>query len=270
MEQDPRVPIRPGYGSQSDYTTSPPTPGYIDEAGRVRPGPVPMKKFVHTTFCKVLAEFVGTYYLVFVVGCNVLTNSIGAALSIGTMLMVMIYALGSVSGAHFNPAVTVAIWGSRRGLLPFGDACLYVLGQIGGGFCAALSYWFLFGHTFTIAPVGQYSLASAMIVEILYTLALCYVVLNVTTTRKQDGSNYFGLAIGFTIVSAALTIGGISGCVLNPAVALGCSMVAGLHEGTAAFSYTAVYFLVPFVGALLADGAFFVVQKRDEYNWQNM
>jgi aquaporin Z len=225
------------------------------------------KKFLHRTECKVLAEFVGTYYLVFVVGCNVLTNSIGAALSIGGMLMVMIYALGSVSGAHFNPAVTIAIFGSQRGLLSFTDACLYMLGQIGGGFCAALSYWFLFGQTFTIAPVGQYSLMSAIIVEILYTMALCYVVLNVTTTRKQDGSNYFGLAIGFTIVSAALTIGGISGCVLNPAVALGCSLVAAMHDGSAAFLYTAVYFCIPFVGALLADGAFYIVQKRDEYNW---
>lgn len=262
MESDPRVPIRPEYGSRS-----PPTPGYIDEAGRVRPGPVPMKKFVHTTFCKVLAEFVGTYYLVFVVGCNVLTNSIGAALSIGTMLMVMIYALGSVSGAHFNPAVTIAIWGSQRGLLPLVDACLYVLGQLGGGFAAALTYFWLFGHAFSIGPVGQHGLVSAMIVECLYTMALCYVVLNVTTTRKQDGSNYFGLAIGFTIVSAALTIGGISGCVLNPAVALGCSTVAAFHEGGVAFTYTPLYFFVPFLGALLADGAFYVVQKRDEYNY---
>lgn len=243
---------------------------YLDEDGRVRPPPMVQKKFLHSTYCKVLAEFVGTYYLVFVVGCNVLTNSIGAALSIGAMLMVMIYALGSVSGAHFNPAVTLAIWGSQRGLLSLSDACLYIVGQVSGGFCAAMSYWFLFGHTFTIAPVGQYSLMSAMIVEVLYTMALCYVVLNVTTTRKQDGSNYFGLAIGFTIVSAALTIGGISGCVLNPAVALGCSMVAALDEGTVAFAYTAIYFCVPFGGALLADGAFYVVQKRDEYNWQAM
>jgi len=242
-------------------------PAYLDEVGRVRPPALVQKKFLHSTACKVFAEFTGTYYLVFVVGCNVLTNSIGAALSIGSMLTVMIYALGSVSGAHFNPAVTVAIWGSQRGLLPLSDACLYILGQIGGALCAALSYWFLFGHTFTIGPVGQYNLMAAMIVEILYTMALCYVVLNVTTTRKQDGSNYFGLAIGFTIVSAALTIGGISGCVLNPAVALGCSMVAGLHEGSAAFAYTAIYFFIPFAGALLADGAFYIVQKRDEYNW---
>lgn len=243
---------------------------YLGEVSRVMPPPMGPKKFVHNTSCKVLSEFVGTFYLVFVMGCNVLSNSIGSALSVGAMLMVMIYALGSVSGAHFNPAVTIAIWGSSRGLLSFGDACLYILGQIGGGFCAALSYWFLFGQTFTISPVGQYTVVSAMVVESLYTMALCYVVLNVTTTRKQDGSNYFGLAIGFTIVSAALAIGGISGCVLNPAVALGCSLVAGMHGGSAAFAYTGMYFCVPFAGALLADFAFYVVQKRDEYNWVAM
>merc|ERR550537_1591744 len=114
----------------------------MDEGGRATPPP-PMvpKKFVHYTSCKVLAEFVGTYYLVFVIGCNVLTNSIGSALSIGGMLMVMIYALGSVSGAHFNPAVTIAIFGSQRGLLNFQDACLYILGQLCGGFAAALTYF---------------------------------------------------------------------------------------------------------------------------------
>jgi len=250
--------------NQNPQAQGRPTPPYFEVRTPAQ------KKFIHSTSCKVLAEFTGTYYLVFIVGCNVLTNSIGAALSIGSMLMVMIYALGSVSGAHFNPAVTVAIWASQRGLLPFGDVCLYIGGQISGGLCAALSYWLLFGSTFTIGPIGQYNLMAAMIVEVLYTMALCYVVLNVTTTRKQDGSNYFGLAIGFTIVSAALTIGGISGCVLNPAVALGCSLVAAMHEGSAALAYTAVYFCIPFVGALLADFAFYVVQKRDEYNWQNM
>merc|ERR1719421_1617922 len=179
----------------------------------------------------------------------------------------MIYALGSVSGAHFNPAVTIAIWGSQRGLLPLVDACLYVLGQLGGGFAAALTYFWLFGHAFSIGPVGQHGLVSAMIVECLYTMALCYVVLNVTTTRKQDGSNYFGLAIGFTVISASLTIGGISGCVLNPAAAVGCSLVLGIYEGFDSYSvlYMPVYTFVPLLGSVLAAGAFYIVQKRDEY-----
>lgn len=246
---------------------------FLDEANQPRAAapPRPMRptqvKFVHSISCKVLAEFVGTYYLVFVVGCNVLTGSIGSALSIGAMLMVMIYALGSVSGANFNPAVTVAIWSSQRGLLPAKDAVLYILGQIAGGICAALTYGALFGRAFVIGPGGQYTLMAAVVVEVLYTMALCYVVLNVTTTRKQDGSNYFGLAIGFTVISASLTIGGISGCVLNPAAAVGCSLVLGIYEGFDSYSvlYMPVYTFVPLLGSVLAAGAFYIVQKRDEY-----
>lgn len=246
---------------------------FLDEANQTpqrpappRPRPAPLK-FEHSIACKVLAEFVGTYYLVFVIGCNVLTGSIGSALSIGAILMVMIYALGSVSGANFNPAVTIAIWSSQRGLLPARDAVFYIVGQVAGGICAALTYSALFGRAFVIGPGGQYTLLAAVVVEVLYTMALCYVVLNVTTTRKQDGSNYFGLAIGFTVISASLTIGGISGCVLNPAVAVGCCLAMGIYEGFEASSvwYMPVYTFVPFVGSVLAAGAFYIVQKRDEY-----
>lgn len=227
-------------------------------------------RFTHSIQCKVAAEFVGTYYLVFVVGCNVLTSSIGSALSIGAILMVMVYALLSVSGAHFNPAVTLAVWASRRGrphlTLTNRDALLYVLAHFLASISAAFSYWVLFRRAFEIAPAGQYGLTSIIVVEVLYTMALCYVFLNVTTTQKQDGSNYFGIAIGFTVVAASLSSGGISGCVLNPAVAVGCTMVVALESGLTAFRYLAVYAGVPFLGSILAAAAFFIVQKRDEYD----
>merc|ERR1719377_364765 len=97
-------------------------------------------KVVHSNICRYLAEFIGTYFLVLTVGCCVLTGSIGAALSIGSVLMVMIYALGSVSGAHFNPAVTVAILLSARRLLEITDAFAYIAAQLLGGLCAGMSY----------------------------------------------------------------------------------------------------------------------------------
>merc|ERR1719213_1215005 len=94
------------------------------------------EKVSHSHWCKYLAEFVGTYFLVLTVGCNVLTGSVGAAISIGSILMVMIYALGSVSGAHFNPAVTLAILlaspKARRGALPTPfakEAAIYIVVQ---------------------------------------------------------------------------------------------------------------------------------------------
>merc|ERR1719163_2375180 len=122
--------------------------------------------------------------------------------------------------------------------------------QLLGGFCAGGVYVMVCGGAFTLAPVGKYSVLSVCIVEALYTMALCYVVLNVATTAKQEGNHYFGLAIGFTVVSAALAIGGISGCSLNPAVSFG-TMMVGWRPGATAFTgplkYFALYFFSPMI-----------------------
>jgi len=222
-------------------------------------------KVSHSHWCKYLAEFVGTYFLVLTVGCCVLTGSIGAAISIGSILMVMIYALGSVSGAHFNPAVTVAILLSARRLLEWTDALAYIISQLLGGLCAGITYRALFGMAFTLEPVGHHTAIAAAVVEVIYTMALCYVVLNVATTQKQDGNNYFGLAIGFTVVSAALAIGGVSGCCLNPAVALGTMAVQAFDMGMPSMQFFPLYFLCPYVGSAFACAAFYGVQKADEY-----
>lgn len=222
-------------------------------------------KVSHSHWCKYLAETVGTYFLVLTVGCCVLTGSVGAALSIGATLMVMIYALGSVSGAHFNPAVTLAILLSSRGLLNLTDAAMYMLAQLLGGLGAALTYRIIFDGAFVLEPVGHNTWAGAAIVEAIYTMALCYVVLNVATTQKQDGNNYFGLAIGFTVVSAALAIGGLSGCCLNPAVAFGTMTVCAMDRGFETLQFFPLYFFVPFLGSCLACLAFYAVQKADEY-----
>jgi len=224
-----------------------------------------VERFYHSHWCKYLSEFIGTYFLVLTIGCNVLTGSVGSAISIGMMLMVMVYALASVSGAHFNPAVTLAILCSLRGLITVQDSVFYVVFQLLGGFCASATYWMLFGDSFTLQPVGKFTMYAAMCVEIVYSMALCYVVLNVATTHKQDGNNYFGLAIGFTVVSAALAIGGISGCSLNPAVSFGTIMINALDMGTYGLKYFALYFFSPLVGSLLACLSFYLVQRSDEY-----
>jgi len=222
-------------------------------------------KVSHSHWCKYLAEFVGTYFLVLTVGCCVLTGSIGAAISIGSVLMVMIYALGSVSGAHFNPAVTVAILLSTRRLLEISDALAYIVAQLLGGLCAGMTYRALFGMGFALEPVGRHTALAAGIVEVIYTMALCYVVLNVATTQKQDGNNYFGLAIGFTVVSAALAIGGLSGCCLNPAVALGTMAVHAFDAGMTSMQFFPLYFFCPYIGSIFACMAFYAVQQADEY-----
>lgn len=219
----------------------------------------------HHPFAKYSAEFVGTYFLVLTVGFNVMTGSIGAALSIGAILTVMIYALGTVSGAHFNPAVTLAVWLSSRGLITALDAFMYVLAQLLGAAFAGGTYAGIMGDGFLMLPVGRHTVASAAIVEIIYTAALCYVVLNVATTRKQEGNNYFGLAIGFTVVAAALAIGGISGCCLNPAVCAGVSASGAYYHGGAAAKYLWLYTIAPLLGAVISCLGFYAVQKEDEY-----
>lgn len=219
----------------------------------------------HSDWSKLISEFIGTFFLVLTVGCNVLTGSVGAAISIGSMLMVMVFALGTVSGAHFNPAVTVAVLLSGRGIITLSHALKYIVFQLLGGLAAGGVYMLVCGGTFTLEPVGKYSVTTVCVLEALYTMALCYVVLNVATTQKQDGNHYFGLAIGFTVVAAALAIGGITGCSLNPAVSFGTMMIAAFSKGMSALTYFPLYFFVPFLGSVMAWLAFYVVRKADEY-----
>jgi len=222
-------------------------------------------KIVHSELSKYLAELVGTYFVVVTIGCNVLSGSVGAALSIGSMLMVMTFSLGPVSGAHFNPAVTLAVLLSGRNLMTLRQTLGYVLAQLLGGCLAGCSYALICGSSFTLGPVGKSGAFSAGTVEAIYTAALCYVVLNVTTTEKLDGNQFFGMAIGFTVISATLAIGGISGCSLNPAVSLGAALASAFTVGLGSLYYLPLYFCTPLVGSVLAFAAFYCVRKVDEY-----
>lgn len=227
-------------------------------------------KNMHTSKAKLVAEFVGTFFLVLTVGCNVLTGSVGAALSIGAILMAMIFALGPVSGAHLNPAVTLSVLlssNSRKDIdhkgsppMDFGTACMYVLVQLIAGMCAGWTYVTICGTSFTLAPIGKFSWHTAACVEVLYTCALCYVVLNVATVKGEE-NEYFGLAIGFTVTAAALAIGSISGCSLNPAVSVGAAMATafdkGLMLGTAHLN---MYIWAPLVGGALSAVLFKMVR----------
>jgi len=220
----------------------------------------------HSPASKYTAEFLGTFFLVFTVGCNVHSGSLVAALSIGGMLMVMIYALGSVSGAHLNPAVTLGVFLSGRNKIGPIDACAYMVCQCLGGICAGLLYLNIFGMAFKLAPVGpHYSTGDMCAAEILYTWALVYVVLNVATASENDPNHYFGLAIGFTVVSAAISVGAVSGCSLNPAVSVGTIVAAQFTHGVAAFHFSSFYVFAPFVGAIIGVLSFFLVRRRVEY-----
>ena len=167
---------------------------------------------------KYIAEFIGTFFLVLTVGCTVVPGQAGVIppLAIGASLMVMIFAGGHISGAHYNPAVTLAVF--LRGKCDVKDAISYIVVQLVAGAAAAAVVLLLvgFGKPMTIASVP-----AALCAEFLFTFALAYVVLNTATVRASAGNSFFGLAIGMTVMTGAFAVGHISGGAFNPAVALG-------------------------------------------------
>merc|ERR1719182_588121 len=177
------------------------------------------------------------------------------------MLTVMVFALGSVSGAHLNPAVTFAI--ALRGRMAVNEAATYMAVQIVGGFLGAFSYSVMTGGAFILAPAWQYTAGAAVAVELMYSALLCYVVLNVATTAKDTGNQYFGLAIGLTVTSAAVAVGSISGCSLNPAVSFGSMLAGAMRHGFSSVHFWALYILTPFLGAYLAALMFLCVRPEE-------
>merc|ERR1719235_156733 len=218
---------------------------------------------VSNGFAKYLAEFVGTYLLVFTVGCNVLEGSpVWGATSIGLVLMVSIYALGAVSGANFNPAVSLALGLSNQ--LGWKDVAIYCVVQIVAGVAAALSYGALFYRVFNLGPTAGYGWWEAALAETLYTNMLCFVVLNVACSSMNNppnnGNSFYGMAIGFVIIAGAYGAGAISGGCFNPAVALGIDVSsAGLG-----FGWSLAYVIYEIIGAGLAAAVYRVV-RPDEF-----
>ena len=176
---------------------------------------------------KYVVELLGTFFLVFTVGNMVIPEGARAfaPLAIGLSLMVMIFAGGHISGAHFNPAVTLAVW--WRGKCDKKDVVPYIAAQIIGAVLAALVVIFLQG---TKSTPGDVKLGQAFVAELLGTLALAWVVLNVATTKANANNSFYGLAIGMTVTAMAFALGPISGAAFNPAVAIG-AVAMGLIKG---------------------------------------
>lgn len=188
---------------------------------------------------KLLTEFVGTFFLVLVVALT------GNPLAIGTILMVMVYAGGHISGAHYNPAVTVGLLMS--GKIKNGDAIGYIIAQLLGAFVAAAVAFWLTGKGLVPMVGAGFDIGQALVVEILFTFALVTVVLNTAATKATSGNSYFGLAIGFTILAAAFAGGSISGGAFNPAVGVSPLLFDMMANGVT-HSHIWLYIVGPVVG----------------------
>lgn len=205
---------------------------------------------------KYLTEFIGTFFLVFTIGCTVIAQAPGVIppLAIGAVLMVMVYAGGHVSGGHYNPAVTLAV--ALRGRCPAGDVAPYMLSQVAGGVLAALAARYLKVGVEIKALVP--AVFPAFLVEFLFTFALCYVVLNSATSKATAGNSFYGLAIGMTVMTGAFAVGAISGGAFNPAVAIGIAVM-----GLLAWPSLWVLLVGTFVGGAVAALIFKVCNPDD-------
>jgi aquaporin Z len=205
---------------------------------------------------KYLVEFIGTFFLVLTVGLAVRQGAPLAPIAIGSVLMVMIFAGGHISGGHFNPAVTLAAF--LRGRCERRDVLPYWIAQFVAALAAGALVNFLLSDRADPAALGKHATTASFIVEFLFTFALAWVVLNVATTKATMGNSFYGLAIGFTVLVGAITVGGISGGAFNPAVGLGV-WTMGL-ESSRQFL---VYLISEFSGAAVAALVYRLVNEAD-------
>jgi aquaporin Z len=205
---------------------------------------------------KLVVEFVGMFLFVFTVGMA--TNKAGAGalapLAIGSVLMVMVFAGGHVSGGHFNPAVSTAVF--LRGRMVANEYGAYMATQFAAAVIAGLLVRYVGGRE---AHLNVASAGKMLIAEFVFTFALAWVVLHVATARGTEDNSFYGLAIGFTVVAGAFAVGGISGGAFNPAIAVG-AMVTGLLE----WSKIWVYLIADFLGAAAAAVMFLYVLPAEK------
>lgn len=209
-----------------------------------------------------IAEFIGTFFLVFA-GCGAIivdsishdVTHVGVSLVFGLVIGVLIYALGHISGAHFNPAVTIAFW--ALGEFPARRVPWYVASQLVGAVTASELLRALFGTTGGLGVTRpQGAVATSLILETALTFLLAFVIFGSAVHGKAIKS-FAGIAIGGTIALDALFGGPISGASMNPARSLGPAFVSGM------WADQWIYVVGPVAGALLAVVAYNVIEGAD-------
>ncbi len=210
---------------------------------------------------KYIVEFIGMFFFVLTVGLTNLPKAydyagIIAPIAIGSVLMVMIFAGGHISGGHFNPAVTLAVW--LRGRCPTRDVPFYMLAQFAAAIAAGAVAVYARNY-YPDQPVKyELDLPRYLLLEFLFTFALCYVVLNVATSKDHPNNSFYGLAIGFTVLVGAFAAGPITGGAFNPAIALGITFM-----GLKIWAHLWVYLVANFAGGAVAALTFKALNPHD-------
>ena len=192
---------------------------------------------------KYLTEFIGTFFLVLIIGLS------QNPLAIGFGLTVLVYMGAHISGAHYNPAVSFAML--LRKEINSSDFFKYLLSQILGAFAAA----FLVSNmssNMLVQPDLAEPVAIILVAELIFTYLLVFVILNVATHPNLDGNSFYGFAIGLTVMAGAFCVGPLSGGVFNPAVSIGPSLVDIISENGVSQYFVWYYLTAPMAGSVLA------------------
>ena len=189
---------------------------------------------------KYIVEGIGTYFLVLIIGLT------GNPIAIGIGLSILVYMGGHISGAHYNPAVSLAM--IIRGEISVGECLKYVLSQCIGAVAAAYSIILLGAYALAVVSKTD-SMTSFFLAEIIFTFLLVFVILNVATHPDTKNNQYYGLAIGLTVAAGAFSVGEISGGVFNPAVSFGPSVLSIIDPDIEFANIVSHNFFIYYLGA---------------------
>lgn len=200
---------------------------------------------------KFISEFIGTYFLIFAgtgaVVINELTKSlthVGIALTFGLVVMALIYTFGHISGAHFNPAVTLGFL--VNGDIRLRDAMYYIVTQLLAGILASTTLLFLFGNVAHLgATLPRFSWQQSFVLEFILTFVLMMVIFGSSVHGKAEKS-FAGVAIGGTVGLEAMFAGPICGASMNPARSFGPAIVSGT------LGHLWIYIVATILGAIVA------------------
>jgi len=208
---------------------------------------------------KYIIEFIGTFFLVLTIALT------GNPMAIGGILIGLIYMGYSVSGAQYNPATTIAVWMQKK--ITSKEASLYILSQVMGAAAASLFFHMLYGNTrvFFLSPDIRINLLKPLLIETLFTFIMILVILYTAVAKKNTGNQYYGLAIGFTVMGLIYTGSYISGGAYNPAIGVVpilMETVMGVCECNP-INHSWIYLVGPLAGSVLASLLFRYVIKEE-------